>query len=355
MGKKMRILHVLYSHVYGGAENIVCQIIHMFQDNPDVEMFYTSPDGSVRPSLEERGIRYYPLKAFTVSEIRRVIREVQPTVLHTHDMRACFMTARACGNLPFISHIHNNNFDSRKITPKAVLYLLAAQKAKRIFWVSDASYNGYRFHEALKDKSMILRNVVDPKDIRAKAERAEAGQKYDILFLGRMDYPKNPTRLVEVMAAVSKAEPGVQCGIAGIGDLEADVKAKIEELGCGDSVHQLGFLSNPYGMLRDAKLMLMTSRWEGLPMCALEAMTLGTPIVSTPVDGLLDVVEPGKTGYLAAENEALVQSCLTILRDAALREKMRACCTAKAEELLNVEQYKQTLLDTYAHCMGERK
>lgn len=354
MGQKKRILHVLYSHVYGGAENIVCQIIHMFRDDPDVEMFYTSPDGSVRPSLEERGIRYYPLKAFTVAEIRRVIREVQPTVLHTHDMRACFMTARACGDLPFLSHIHNNNFDSRKITLKAVLYLLAAQKAKRIFWVSSASFNGYRFHEALKDKSVILRNVIDPQTIRDKAMSAEPGQNYDIVFLGRMDYPKNPTRLVEIMAAVSKAEPGVQCAIAGIGDLEPDVKAKIEELNCAESVHQLGFLSNPYGLLKNAKLMLMTSRWEGLPMCALEAMTLGTPIVSTPVDGLLDVVEPGKTGFLAAENDGLTQSCLTILRDAALRKEMEENCIRKAEQLLDVDKYKQTILEAYEYCMGER-
>lgn len=353
MGEKKRILHVLASHVYGGAENVVCQIIHMFRDDPDVEMFYCSPDGTVRPSLEERNINYYPVKSLSVSEVKRVIATVKPTLIHTHDMRACFITSLACGNIPFISHIHNNNFDSRKITAKAVIYRLAAARAERIFWVSSAAYNGYRFHEALADKSIMLRNVIDPKQIVEKADTAAAEEPYDIVFLGRMTYPKNPTRLVEIMAGAAAAHPGLRCAIIGIGELEQDVDNKITELNCGNSVFRLGFRSNPYGLLRNAKLMLMTSLWEGLPMCALESLALGTPIVSTPVDGLLDLVVPGETGYLAADNDELIASCLKIIENPALRSLMAEKAVAKANELLDVERYKQTIWDAY--CIPEQK
>ena len=353
MGEKKRILHLLASHVYGGAENVVCQIIQMFRDDPDVEMFYCSPDGSVRPSLEERAIDFRPVKAMTPGEVRRVIREVRPTVIHAHDMRASLMAALTCGHIPFLSHIHNNNFDSRGITPKAVAYLYAARRAERIFWVSPAAFHGYRFHKALEGKSVMLRNVIDPVPLLEKADAAQPEGPYDIVFLGRMDYPKNPTRLVEVMAAAARRHPGLRCAIIGIGDLEADVRDTIEKLGCRDSVFQLGFRSNPYGMLRDAKLMLMTSRWEGLPMCALEALTLGTPIVSTPVDGLLDVVIPGKTGFLAADNDALTEKCLEIIEHPELRAFLSGEARAKAGELLDVEKYRQTLWDAY--CIPERK
>lgn len=348
MGEKKRILHVLASHVYGGAENVVCQIIHMFREDPDVEMFYCSPDGTVRPSLEERNINYYPVKSLSVSEVKRVIREVNPTMIHTHDMRACFVTALCCGNIPFISHIHNNNFDSRGISPKAIAYRLAAEYAERIFWVSPAAFNGYRFHESLKEKSVMLRNVVDPRQLAEKAEADIPEQPYDIVFLGRMTYPKNPTRLVEVMAGAARQQPGLRCAIVGIGELEQDVRDTIARLDCGDSVHMLGFKSNPYGLLKASRLMLMTSLWEGLPMCALEAMALGVPIVSTPVDGLLDLVEPGKTGYLAAENEELIASCLRIVRDPALHDEMSRNAAAKAAELLDVSKYKAAIADAYS-------
>lgn len=347
MGEKKRILHLLASHVYGGAENVVCQIIQMFRDDPDVEMFYCSPDGTVRPSLEERKIDFHPVKTMSVSEVRRVIREVQPTFIHAHDMRASFLASMCCGSIPFISHIHNNNFDSRRITPKAIVYRFAAQRAEHIFWVSPSAFNGYRFHHALRDKSTMLRNVIDPEALRAKACAAEPEEPFDMVFLGRMTHPKNPTRLVEVMAGAAKQQPGLKAAIIGIGELEQDVRDAIARLNCGGSVQMLGFRSNPYGLLKNAKLMLMTSLWEGTPMCALESLALGTPIVSTPVDGLLDLVEPGKTGYLSADTDELIESCLKIIRDPALREEMSRCCTEKAAELLDVEKYKQAIWQAY--------
>ena len=354
MGEKKRILHVLASQVYGGAENVVCQIIHMFEDDPDVEMYYCSPDGSVRPSLEERGIHFflgsYPLSA---REVKKVIDEVKPTMIHAHDMRATFVTSLVCGKIPFVSHIHNNNFDSREITLKAVLYRIAARKAEHIFWVSPSAYQGYRFHEALAGKSTMLRNVIDPRALIAKADGAPAEEVYDMVFLGRMDYPKNPTRLVEVMAGVAERIPGAKGAIIGIGDLEKDVADTIERLGCGESVKMLGFRSNPYGLLRAAKLMLMTSLWEGTPMCALESLALGTPIVSTPVDGLLDLVEPGQTGFLAAQNEDLIDRCVKIIENSQLHAHMSEQAKIKAAELLDVNKYKQAIWDAY--CIPEQK
>lgn len=347
MGEKKRILHVLASHVYGGAENVACQIIHMFSGDPDVELFYTSPDGTVRPSLEERDINFYPVKALSVSELRRVIRQVRPTMIHTHDMRACFITALCCGSIPFISHIHNNNFDSRGITPKAVLYLLSARYAERIFWVSPAAFQGYRFHNALAEKSVMLRNVIDPEALRSQADAALPEEPYDIVFLGRMTYPKNPTRLVEVMAGAAGQYPGLRCAIIGIGELEQDVRDAIGKHQCGSSVHMLGFQSNPYGILKTSRMMLMTSLWEGLPMCALEAMALGVPIVSTPVDGLLDLVEPGKTGYLASETDGLIEGCLKILRNPALHDEMSRRSAEKAAGILDVAGYKAAIWDAY--------
>ena len=116
-------------------------------------MYYCSLDGPIRIALEEKGVNFHPVKELSIKELKRVIRDVQPTVVHAHDMRAGFLASLACGKIPLISHIHNNNYNSRSISLKAILYLYAALKAKHIFWVSKTSYDGYYFHNRLLKNS----------------------------------------------------------------------------------------------------------------------------------------------------------------------------------------------------------
>ena len=82
-------------------------------------------------------------------------------------------------------------------------------------------------------------------------------------------------------------------------------------------------------------------------MSALEAMALGVPIVSTPVDGMCQLVEPGKTGFLEETDEALARRCAEIIRDAALRQSLSQNAVARAEVLLDAESYKQALREAY--------
>ena len=61
-----------------------------------------------------------------------------------------------------------------------------------------------------------------------------------------------------------------------------ETRAVCQSLGLQKNVQFLGFQSNPIKMVHDSKVMVLTSRWEGTPMCAMEAMAVGTPVVSTP-------------------------------------------------------------------------
>ena len=92
----------------------------------------------------------------------------------------------------------------------------------------------------------------------------------------------------------------------------------------------------------------MTSLWEGTPMCVLEAMSLGVPVVSTPTDGVKIVVDNGKTGYLDETDEGLVNSCKAIITDTILRENMSDASKKRARELMDIETYKTKILEAYA-------
>lgn len=346
----MKILHLLQSNRFSGAENVVCQIIGMMKNEPNIEMIYCSSDGQIREALKERNIKFIPLKNFSVGEIKQIIREQTPDIIHAHDMRASFYAAVACGSTPLISHIHNNNFDSRGVSKKSIAYMYAAKKAKHIFWVSQSSFDGYAFHNFFKKKSTVLYNIIDIDALNEKMSFDTNEYDYEITYIGRLTPQKNPQRLMNVFRLVKEKKPDVKIAVVGTGDLEEETKALANKYDLLNNVHFLGFKSNPLKILHDSKVMIMTSRWEGTPMCALEAMALGVPIVSTPVDGLKDLIISGKNGYLSNDDQELARKILEIINDSSLHDRYSDCIKAQAIEINNVARYRKTIIDIYRGC-----
>ncbi len=343
----MKILHLLRSNRFSGAENVVCQIVDMFQNHREFEMIYCSRDGQIREALAERQIPFVPIQKLSVKEVRRVLKEQKPDMIHAHDMSASFYAALACGKTPLISHIHNNAFNSRGFSPKSVAYAYAAKKAKHIFWVSQSSFEGYAFHKAFEAKSSVLYNIINIDTLYRKMELDNNHYNYDVVYVGRLTHPKNPQRLMKVFYLLKEKNPDVKIAVVGTGDLETETKALAKEYNLFNNVSFLGFMPNPLKLLYDSKVMVMTSRWEGTPMCALEAMALGVPIVSTPVDGLKDLVINGRTGYLSDDDSELVEKIHTLVTDEMLRERCSAVCMEKSKINNDGQKYKDELLSTY--------
>ena len=351
--KKTKVLHLLSSNRYSGAENMVCQIAHMFKKLDQYEVIYCSPNGPISEALREREITFIPLKVLSLFEVQRVVCAVKPDIIHAHDMKASFLASLSCGRIPLISHIHNNSFDSRKITVKALLYAFAAYKARHIYWVSEAAKRGYCFHRQYMNKSSVLYNIIDPQALSIKAQEAECKDVYDVVFLGRMTYPKNPQRLVEVLGKVAAEFPRCRAAIIGTGELEEEIRSLIIKKNLQFNVDYRGFMSNPYGILQQSKLMIMTSRWEGMPMCALEAFSLGVPIVSTPTDGLKELITNGEDGYLSDDDDNLIQHVIEVVRNENLHKRLSQNALLKAKKMLDVANYRNELIWQYEIVSGE--
>ena len=342
----MKVMHVLNSRIYSGAEKVVCQIIHAFQG--EVEMVYCSPESDiVRKMVEAQGVTYLPMKTMSVSELSRVIREQKPDLIHAHDMRAGFFSALCCGNIPLVSHIHNNAYDARGLSPKTVGYLLAGFRAKHIFWVSQSSFDGYAFHKLFAKKSSVLYNVIDTDEIYTKLSQDSNTYDYDLIYVGRLTYQKNPQRLLRLCARLKQDKPDLKVAIVGTGELEDELKALSQELNLEDTVHFLGFQPNPIKMVAGSKAMILTSRWEGTPMCALEAMALGTPVVSTPSDGMKDLLTDGVSGYLTESDEQMAEDLLKIFTQPEHRKLLAENARKKFDSLNDGEAYKQAIANAY--------
>lgn len=349
----MKIMHVLNSRIYSGAEKVVCQIIKAFGDEQNVEMVYCSPDSPiVRQMLEEQGVTFLPISDMNTRELGKVIREQKPDLIHAHDMRASFFCALCCGKIPLISHIHNNAYDARGLSAKTVGYLLAGYKARHIFWVSNSSYEGYAFHKLFEKKSSVLYNIIDTEAIFRKLQQDENRYDYDLIYVGRLTFQKDPQRLMRLCAKIREEKPDLRVAIVGTGELEEETKQLCRELGLEENVAFLGFQSNPIKMIHDSKALVLTSRWEGTPMCALEAMALGTPVVSTPSDGMKDLIENGVNGYLTEDDGVMAEKLLEIANDTQERRRLSENTREKFAAINDAPKYRQTIWECYQKEMG---
>lgn len=89
-----------------------------------------------------------------------------------------------------------------------------------------------------------------------------------------------------------------------------ELKEYINNNNLNNNVFLLGFQTNPYVYIKNSKIMLLTSIYEGTPMCALEALCLGKPIVSTPTDGMKDLIKQGFNGFLSDKDDELINNII---------------------------------------------
>ena len=341
----MRVLHVLASNRYSGAENVVCQIIEMFQG--EVDMAYCSPDGPIQKSLDEKGIQFFPLSKLNAKELKKVIAKYNPDVIHAHDFKASILSSKFSKKARVVSTIHGNKKGMDKLSLKSVIFNIFSKKLDMIIWVSKSCFNDYYFKSKVEDKSITLHNILSIDNLNKKALADKSNEKYDVVFLGRLVVEKNPLRLVEIAKEVTLKQPNFKMCIIGDGEYREQMQSLVNHYGLTENVIFKGFLRNPHVILNNSKVMLMTSIMEGTPMCSLEALGLGVPMVSTKVDGLVEIIEEGYNGYLYDTNEEAVNHILTLISDNELLEKISNNCKEWSKTYNDISKYTEKLINIY--------
>ena len=169
-----------------------------------------------------------------------------------------------------------------------------------------------------RSKTVRIYNPVEIEEVRELG--SASGNPYaapgpHLVAVGRLSAEKGFDRLLEAFVLVRQVFVGAQLSILGYGPLEKSLRARREDLGLTQSVHFLGFCSNPYPFMRHAAVLVLPSRFEGLPMVVLEAVALGTPVVAADCPGgireialPLDCVRLARSNDPAGLAEAIVQT-----------------------------------------------
>ncbi|MCX4173464.1 MULTISPECIES: glycosyltransferase [Paraburkholderia] len=182
-----------------------------------------------------------------------------------------------------------------------------------------------------------LPNVIDVDALR-RAARAEIERPAEsfIVSVARLDEgQKDHKTLLRAYAQVRK---GGRCEavlvLIGEGRDRRELEQLADELGIGASVHFLGFCANPPPYIRQAKLLVLSSRYEGFGMVLGEAMALGTPVLSADCPtGPRDLLEGGKAGLLVppGDVDAMAHAIERLLKDTELRQSLVQAALRKVE------------------------
>lgn len=339
-----KIMHVLCTNSFSGAENVAVSIINTFK--AEMDFVYVSPDGPIREVLEENDIPFYAVKSTNISAIKKAIKDIKPDIIHAHDFIAGFCCAFAAKKIPVINHLHNNAPWIKKISPLTLAYFAASSKIKKILTVSDAVMDEYVFGKSLKNKTAVIGNQIDISSIREKAAVSQPSSPYDIIFLGRLSTPKNPIGFLEIVAAVKNSLPEVRTVMVGDGELRQQVENKIKELNLQNNVTLKGFCKNPYGYLKSSKVICMPSLWDGCPLASVEALALGKPILASPVGGLVDIVTD-ECGKLCETNSEFAEQIKILLANSDIYNQKSEAALSRADAFDNIKSYKQAIKSAY--------
>lgn len=282
--KKKKIMHLLASNQFSGAENVVCSIIELMKN--DYEIVYCSPSGPIENILKERKIEYYALKKLKFNELKNIIKKFKPDVIHAHDIKASLIASCFGKKYRVISHLHKNDSSMSKISLKSILYRLVSKNFACIVGVSHSVLDEYIFQKNISNKFKILYNYVDANKIKKKANEFSVKQNYDFFYLGRLSLEKNPVEFIRIIECLSKRKK-VTAVMIGDGPLFDTCKRLICEKKL--KIEMLGFQSNPFPYIKNASIGIMPSQYEGFGLAAIECNILGKPVFNSGVGGLKEI------------------------------------------------------------------
>jgi glycosyltransferase involved in cell wall biosynthesis len=194
----------------------------------------------------------------------------------------------------------------------------------------------------------VIGNPIDVDEVnRLAADPATLPGSPAILAVGRLARQKGFDLLLPAFARLVETSPRAHLTLVGTGPDEAALRRQRDELGLHERVTFRGFVDNPYPLMRVADLYVLSSRYEGFPNVALEALACGTPAVAAACPGVAGLVVPGVNGWLAPNEDVpgLAQALLLAVRtrDQLTADMIRDSVRTRFAAARITERYEQVI------------
>jgi colanic acid/amylovoran biosynthesis glycosyltransferase len=236
------------------------------------------------------------------------------------------------------------NVRDRKLAEKA-------EKARFVACISDFARSQLMglTHPSQWDRLHVVHCGIDPSTYgRGELSDRPPADGLRLVTVGRLAPVKGQVQIVDAVHALRERGLEVSAEIVGEGPSRPDIEQRIGELGLAGIVTLPGALGQDRvpARLRAATVFLLPSFAEGVPVVVMEAMAVGTPVVTSRVSGIPELVEDGVSGLLTTPSriDELVAALERLLRDPELRARLAAAGRVKVAAEFDVNDQARRLV-----------
>lgn len=349
----MNILYLITGLGIGGAEKQVCDLADKFASlghNVKLVSLNSTFSEQTLPKNNQVDVVYLnmlknPLGFFKAYfKLRKIIQQFHPDVVHAHMFHANLMARLIRLSIKvnrLICTAHNTNEGGAL---RMNLYRWTNFLSDLNTNVSQDAVDAFIKKRAVKKTQMIAmengidtdffqKNDVLKQEVKLSLDYIQ--DNYVFLAVGRLNKQKDYPNLLKAFSLVQEQKPKTVLLIAGIGELEQELKQYAKELNISNNVHFLGLRRDVNKLMNVADTYVMSSHFEGLPLVIGEAMATENIIVSTDCGGTREIIR--ENGFLVpiCNSKALAEVMLKSM-DLVEEERTRL---GKAARQHIVEQY----------------
>ncbi len=372
LSRRFRVLHVIDSLDLGGAQSVLMNLIrHADRSLFDMEVATMSGRGVYWDRVQALGVpmhslsfaRFVPLY---VPSMLLLCLKRRYDIVHTHLIGANVIAkplAALCGVKVRINHDHCNDkaSDPRIWVPMADK--MSNRLSTHVIAVSQSTRDYLIEHERMApDRVTTIHNGVDLDVFHPRREqRAAARQRlalpadaFIVAGIGRLSYQKNFSLFIQVAAAVLARRPNAYFVIAGTGPEEQQLRDRATQLGIDQRLRFLGYVGDMPNFYPAVDALLLTSRYEGLPITILEAMATGITIVSSMLDGVAEIMRDGEDGALvaASDTDGFVRRLCELMDRPDVLARRAAAALNKVQTGFSAQSVARAVEDVYLKCLG---
>ena len=266
-----------------------------------------------------------------------------------------------CLGCRVIFHIHSGGFldyyhSRSKMMRGFIRYVL---KTSDHVVVLTASWKK-KLEELIQDGTRIsvVGNPIDTSKYHPFAKPSTVEQQPHLLYLGALIKNKGVYDIVDCMRRLK--DMGVDCRATLAGDRELDkVRARSKEAGVEERIELPGWVgeATKIELLKSADLLVLPSYHEGLPLCVLEAMAFGLPVVCSNAGGLKDIVKHGENGFVITPGDidGMANAIATFVTSPALREQMGRRNADTVQNTYSIPAVAQQVSKLYSETLNKTK